>query len=270
MAAGLNLDKKSRATRNALLLALLVLVVVCAVAVIPIYRPQLAVYVTLLALASMVALQKYVASFVGYFVLRFSRLFDVGDRIRIGTLKGDVTHIGFLHFLLDEVGEGPKFGGELTGRILHIPNHTVLDQSVLNFSQNYTVQGRFLACSFMFDEVSIPVPAGVQVRLARGILEDILRQEDRPFRQEAERIYASDAPTFLEAEDQHPRVMVFIEGDKTVLVGKFVAPVRSRNDLKSTITLLFLEEMERQQTPAALETERQKTPAAVAAERPAA
>lgn len=270
MATGYNIGERGRSTRSALLLGLVVVLLVGTVAIIPIYRPQLAVYVTLLALSFMVALQKYMASFVGYFVLRFSRLFDVGDRIRIGALKGDVTHIGFLHFLLDEVGEGEKFGGELTGRILHIPNHTVLDQPVLNFSQNYTVHGRFLSCSYMFDEVSIPVPEGVQVRLARGLLEDILRQEDRPSRKEAQRIYETDTPTFLEAEDQQPRVMVFIEGAKTVLVGKFVAPVRSRNDLKSTITLRFLEEMEQLKTPAALETERLKAPAAAQTKRPAA
>jgi small-conductance mechanosensitive channel len=256
MATAQDMEQKKHATRNAMLLALVLLLLVSAVAVIPIYRPQLAVYVTLLALSLMVALQKYASSFVGYFVLRFSRLFDVGDRIRIGELKGDVTHIGFLHFLLDEVGEGEKFGGELTGRILHIPNHTVLDLPVLNFSQNFTIHGRFLSCAYMFDEVSFPVPPGVQVRLARKLLEDILRQEDRVSRQEAERIYASETPTFLEEADHLPRVMVFMEGDRTVLVGKFVAPVRGRNDLKSTITLRFLEEMEWQKEPAALETER--------------
>ncbi|MDD4984261.1 MAG: mechanosensitive ion channel [Dehalococcoidales bacterium] len=53
--------------------------------VMPLFRPTMAVYVTLVTLSLTLALQKYVASFAGYFVLRFSKLFRVGDRIRIGT-----------------------------------------------------------------------------------------------------------------------------------------------------------------------------------------
>jgi len=226
-----------------LLMALAVIAVTILVLLIPLFNPQLAVYVTIMALASMVALQKYVASLAAFFVLRFSKLFEVNDRVRIGTLKGDVSHIGLLHFLLDEVGEGEKFGGELTGRILHIPNHMVLDQPVLNFSQNFTVKGQFLACGYMFDEVRLQVSANTPLRKAQSLLEDILRQEDKNFRQQARKLYVLDAPTFLDEADEAPRVMVFAEGEKVFLVGKFVAPVRGRNNMKSAITLRFLEEV---------------------------
>lgn len=211
---------------------------------IPAFFPSQGVYVSIAAVGLAVALQKYVASFAGYFVLRLSRLFQVGDRIRIGTTKGDVRGIGLLHFVLDEVGEGQSFGGELTGRILHIPNHTVLDQSVLNFSQNFSSKGKLLSCGFMFDEVSLRPPPGTPVEQSRKILEDVLREEDGPFLAKAKLLYERDVPNFLSEADRSPRVMVFMDGQQVVLVGKFVAPVRGRNSLKSTITLRFLEAME--------------------------
>jgi small-conductance mechanosensitive channel len=227
-------------------LAVAVLAFLLGVLLIPVFRPDLTVYVTVAALGFAVALQKYVTSFAGYFVLRLSRLFDVGDRVRIGNSKGDVRHLGLLHFILDEVGEGEKFGGERTGRILHVPNHVVLDQPVLNFSQAFSLGGRFLDCPYMFDEVRIPVPHGVEVGIARRRLEEVLVQEDLPVLNKAKEVYGRDIPNFLQEAEHSPRVMVFADEKHVWLVGRFVAPVRERNDLKSTVTLRFLEAVGRQ------------------------
>lgn len=245
-ASGRAMGKGANIRKNitpALLLALAL-----ALLLVPLFKPTLGVYVIIVAIGVSVALQKYVASFAGYFVLRLSRLFDVGDRIRIGNIniKGDVRYIGLLHFVLDEVGEGEKFGGELTGRILHIPNHIVLDQPVLNFSQDFSVRGRFISCQYMFDELRIPLQSGINLEKARKLLEDIIRQEDSVVLQQAKKVFSKDLPNFLEEAEQSPRIMVFIDAQHTWLVGKFVAPVRGRNDLKSTITTQFLEALERE------------------------
>ncbi|MCX6008724.1 MAG: mechanosensitive ion channel [Chloroflexi bacterium] len=71
-----------------------------------IYVPQVAIYVPVLALALALALQQYTASFFAFFVITFSKIYDMGDRIRIGNTKGDVRHIGLLHTTLEEVGGG--------------------------------------------------------------------------------------------------------------------------------------------------------------------
>src|SRR4030043_1899037 len=86
-----------------------------------IYVPKIAIYVPIIAIALALALQKYIASFFAFFVITFSKIYDLGDRIRIGNTKGDVRHIGLLHTTLEEVGEDEKLGGELTGRLLYGP-----------------------------------------------------------------------------------------------------------------------------------------------------
>ena len=228
------------------LVSILVLALVAGILIIPLFRPNMAMYVTIVALGLAVALQKYVASFAGYFVLRISKLFAVGDRVRLGQLniKGDVRRIGLLHFVLDEVGEGDKSGGELTGRVLHIPNHVVLDQPVLNFSQDFTTDGRFIACEYVFDEVRIPLPDGIGLVKARNILEKILHEEDRVFVEKAKDSFGRNSPNFLHEATQSPRVMVFVDGSHTWLVGRVVTPVRVRNDLKSSILIRFMESIE--------------------------
>lgn len=235
---------------STMVMALGVIGLSISILLIPVFRPDLGVYVTVAALGFAVALQKYVASFAGFFVLRLSRLFDVGDRIRIGNIKGDVRHVGLLHFILDEVGEGEKFGGELTGRILHIPNHTVLDQPVLNFSQAFSVRGRFIPCDYMFDEVRVPIPKEFPVGRAVDLMEGILQQENHALIQEAKALYSRDIPTFLTEAEQDPRTIVFVEASAVWVVGKYVASIYGRNQLKSTITIRFLEALDREKIPA--------------------
>ncbi|MDO8491389.1 MAG: mechanosensitive ion channel [Dehalococcoidia bacterium] len=227
-------------------LSIIVLLFFIGMLLIPLFQPSLGQYLTLAAIGLALALQKYVASFAGHFVLRLSRLFKVGDRIRIGNVKGDVRHIGLLHFVLDEVGEGEKSGGELTGRVVHVPNHIVLEQPVLNFSQDFSVGGRFVSCEYVFDEARIPLPEGMSVKAACDLLGRILREEDAQYIDEAKIVFGRDIPNFLPEVEQSPRVMVFADTGHTWLVGRFVAPVRGRNVLRSVVTQRFLEAAERQ------------------------
>ncbi len=131
--------------------------------------PDMAVAVPILAVGLAVALQKYTASFFGYFVINFSRIYAPGDRIRIGNIKGDVRWVGLIHTILEEVGEDEKLGGELTGRILHVPNLVILDQPVLNYSKDYSVHQKAITSDYMFDEVRIPLTTDSNVGKASQI-----------------------------------------------------------------------------------------------------
>ena len=64
---------------------------------------NLAIYISIIAIGLALALQKYVASYFGYFIIVFSNMLHEGDRIRIDRYKGDVRHIGIFYLTLDEV-----------------------------------------------------------------------------------------------------------------------------------------------------------------------
>ena len=206
---------------------------------------KLSIYTSVLLVGLALALQKYVASFFGFYVLRFTSIFSLGDRIRIGAIKGDVKRIGLLHFVLEEVGDDEKMGGELTGRILHMPNLLVLDQPVLNYSKSHSSGNRLLACDYVFDEVRIPLDLTSDLERAIELLNDILRDHDRGTIQDAKEAFPVDYPEFLREAEDGPRVFVHVEADRIWLMGKFVCPVRQRNFMRSLLLTAFVRALAR-------------------------
>jgi len=215
---------------------------VAATIVAAIHVPQIAIYVPVIAIALALALQKYTASFFAYFVITFSKIYDLGDRIRIGNVKGDVRHIGLVHTTLEEVGEDEKLGGELTGRLLCVPNLVILDQPVLNYSKDYSTGLEAIPSDYMFDEVRIPLTTDSNVDRASQLLETILKGQDDIYVKQAGQCFQDGYPRFLEEAMSGPRVLVFVEPQHIWIKGKFVAPVESRNDLRSSILLQFIKE----------------------------
>jgi len=203
----------------------------------------LAVYASILAIGLALALQKYVSSYFGFFIVRFSNIFNIGDRIRMGNIKGDVKHIGLFHFVLEEVGEDEKLGGELTGRILHIPNLIVLDQPVLNYSKSYSAGDELVACDYIFDEIRIPLSLKSDVDEASKLFEDILKNADQSIIEESKEAFRNDYPEFLKEAEEGPRILMHLEPQRVWLKGKLVVPVRTRNHLKSQVINEFLRQI---------------------------
>jgi small-conductance mechanosensitive channel len=228
---------------KAILALVIVLGLIGPTVVAAIFMPSIAIYVPILALGLALSLQKYVASIFAHFVITFSKIYDTGDRIRIGNIKGDVQHIGLLHTTLEEVGEDEKLGGELTGRMLHMPNLIILDQPVLNYSKDYSVEHEPISSDYMFDEVRLPVTTDSNVEKASELLESILKSQDEVHLTQALRVFQNGYPKFLNEAMHGPRVLVYLEPQRIWIKGKFVTPVRGRNDLRTRILLQFFEEI---------------------------
>jgi small-conductance mechanosensitive channel len=242
--AALRVMERMRRTRT-LMLALTIVFTVLLIGITvlaAIHVPQIAIYVPIIAVALALALQKYTASFFAFFVITFARIYDIGDRIRIGNIKGDVRQIGLLHTVLEEVGEDEKLGGELTGRLLYVPNLIILDQPVLNYSKDYSVDYTTIASDYMFDEVRIPLTTDSNVEKACKILEDILKKQDEAYITEAGKMFQNGYPRFLDEAINGPRVLVFVEPRQVWIKGKFVTPLKGRNELRSQILLQFMRE----------------------------
>ena len=202
---------------------------------------NLAIYISIIAIGLALALQKYVASYFGYFIIVFSNMLHEGDRIRIDSYKGDVRHIGVFFLTLDEVGEDEKLGGELTGKILSIPNLIVLDKPVLNFSKSYEKHGRNLQCDYIFDEIRIPVTSDSDIVHAATLLEEIINEEDGQYLALAKEVFRENYPAFLHEAESNRRVLIHVDEQRIWLKGKFVAPYRLRNQLRTKMYLHFLE-----------------------------
>lgn len=163
---------------NVVIVFVIVAMLIATIVIVALRLPQLAIYIPVIAIGLALALQKQIANFFGYFVITVSLIYGRGDRIRIGDTKGDVQKVGLVHTILEEVGEGDKLGGELTGRLIHMPNLLVLDQPVLNYSQDYSVTHKRIYSSYIFDEVRIALSTDSDVQAAVRLLDDIVKSED--------------------------------------------------------------------------------------------
>jgi len=80
------------------------------------------------------ALQTPISSFIGWVYLLVRAPFRVGDRIKIGDLRGDVIDVSYLDTTLWEFGGDYLSSDHPSGRIIRIPNANVLNTPVINYS----------------------------------------------------------------------------------------------------------------------------------------
>ncbi|HZC38768.1 MAG TPA: mechanosensitive ion channel domain-containing protein, partial [Sphingomicrobium sp.] len=81
------------------------------------------------------ALQRVITAVAGYFVILRGKTFNVGDRIMMGGVRGDVIGLSFMQTQIMEMGESPKEQGDppsiwvksrqFTGRIVTVTNDKV-------------------------------------------------------------------------------------------------------------------------------------------------
>ncbi len=110
------------------------------------------------------AAQQSIGSFAGYVSILSSRLFQIGERVSMGGVEGDVLDISLLRTTLMEIGGWVK-ADQYTGRVVTVANSVIFTDPVFNYTQLWP---------YVWDEIMIPVPYGsdwrhaVEIMLAHG------------------------------------------------------------------------------------------------------
>ncbi len=122
------------------------------------------------------ALQRVITAFAAYFVILRGRTFNVGDRIVMGGVRGDVIALGFMQTTVMEMGQPAAVqsadpamwvrGRQYTGRIVTITNDKIFDEPVYNYSREFP---------FLWEEMAIPVPYGADRARVENILLEVAR-----------------------------------------------------------------------------------------------
>lgn len=86
----------------------------------------------LIAAAITIALADVVRSLAGWIYINSRRGVEVGSRVEVGGVIGDVIDIGLLKTTLLEVGEPLVHAMQSTGRIVTVPNSVFLDKNVIS------------------------------------------------------------------------------------------------------------------------------------------
>jgi small-conductance mechanosensitive channel len=156
---------------------------------------QLASVLGLIGAGIAFALQRVITAVAGYFVILRGKTFNVGDRIQMGGVRGDVIGLTFMQTRIMEMGESPREKDEdkswvrsrqFTGRIVTVTNDKVFDCPVYNYTHEF---------AYIWDEISVPIAfhqdfgkaeeiilhaANAQARTAKALgKEEIKRLEQR-------------------------------------------------------------------------------------------
>jgi small-conductance mechanosensitive channel len=106
------------------------------------------------------ASQESIGSFAGYLNILSGRLFQIGDRISMGQVEGDVLDISLLRTTLMEIGAWVQ-ADQYTGRVVTVANQTVFSGPVANYTQHWP---------YLWDEIMIPVTYESNWQLVAEIL----------------------------------------------------------------------------------------------------
>lgn len=80
------------------------------------------------------ALQAPITSFIAWLYIVFRRPYQVGNRIQINGLRGDVIEISYLDTIIWECSGDYLGNDRRSGRIIHFPNSLILKEEVINYS----------------------------------------------------------------------------------------------------------------------------------------
>ena len=135
------------------------------------------------------ALQRVITAIAGYFVILRGKTFNVGDRIVMGGVRGDVIALTFMQTKILEMGQPPPVESaspamwvhsrQFTGRIVTVSNDKIFDEPIYNYTYHFP---------YVWEEMRLPI----SYRDDRVLAEQILLQAAQKHAVQPEQIDADE------------------------------------------------------------------------------
>lgn len=133
-------------------------------------------FLGLLSAGLAIALKDPVSDFAGWIFLLWRKPLDVGDRIQIGEVKGDVIDIRIFKFTVLEIGNWVH-ADQSTGRVVHVPNHKIFTDSLANYTSDF---------EFIWNEIQVLITFESDWKMAKKILQEIADKHLKDFVEHAQ------------------------------------------------------------------------------------
>ena len=193
-----------------------------------------------------VALQKVITAVVGYLVILRGHIFQVGDRIVMGGVRGDVIALSFTKTPLMEMGQPPAVQSaapavwvqsrQYTGRLVTVSNASIFEEAVYNYTREFP---------YVWEEMSVPVPYTADRAHAEQILLHAAERHALALNElSVEALQELQRRYLLRPADIRPRVYYRLTDNWLELTVRFLAKdygVREQKDAMSRDILQGLE-----------------------------
>jgi small-conductance mechanosensitive channel len=190
-----------------------------------------AVSLVAVAAAIVIATKELIMGAGGTFLRTSARIFDIGDRIEVNGLRGDVIDTTLFTTTILEIGPG-RIGHTQTGRSVTIPNALLLTNPIINES----FSNPFIVHTF---EVPAPRDAVLEAEAAlRAACDEVIG----PVVDDARRYFQERLNSRgLEMPHIEPRILVRLDDvNSATLVVTLVAPARRKGYIEQEIIHGFI------------------------------
>jgi small-conductance mechanosensitive channel len=185
-----------------------------------------------------IASQRIITAFSGYLIILRGKNFNVGDRIVMGGVRGDVIALGFMQTTIMEIGQPPGeqadapslwiSARQYTGRIVTVTNDKIFDTPVYNYTTEFP---------YIWEEMRIPVPYGADRNRAERILMDsALRRTTKVRELGEEPLHDLERRYMIKREDLDPKVYYRLTDNWCEMAVRFIVDaheVRAVKDMMS-------------------------------------
>lgn len=180
---------------------------------------NLSTFLGLLSAGIAIALADVLKNMAGWFFILARRPFQVGDRVEVTDLIGDVVDVRLFRFSLMEVG-GWVDAEQSTGRLVHVPNGVVFTSPVANYTEGFP---------FIWDELAVLVTFESDWKRAEQLMRDIL-QDEAPDLQgpAAERIRETARRYSIRIGTLTPTVYISVRDSGVLLTARYLVETRTR------------------------------------------
>ena len=192
------------------------------------------------------ALQRVITAVAGYFVILRGKTFNVGDRIVMGGVRGDVIALSFMQTKIMEMGQPPGVSGaepamwvhsrQFTGRIVTVSNDKIFDEPIYNYTYHFP---------YVWEELRLGVRYGDDRATVEQLLLEAARRHavtdetlDETHRAELERRYQ------LPIGEVKPKVYYRLTDNWLELTVRFLSPDHGTREIKDQMSREILDQLE--------------------------
>ena len=192
------------------------------------------------------ALQRVITAVAGYFVILRGKTFNVGDRIVMGGVRGDVIALSFMQTKILEMGQPPLVNSaepamwvhsrQFTGRIVTVSNDKIFDEPIYNYTYHFP---------YVWEEIRLPVSYRDDRAAAERILLEAARRHavqqqdiEQHHLTQLERRYG------IHIGDVAPKVYWRLTDNWLELAVRFLSPDHGTREIKDAMSREILAQLD--------------------------
>lgn len=180
------------------------------------------------------ALQEVIVSIAGWLNILIAGTVGVGQRVKIGDVKGDIIDIGVMGTTIMEVGDWVN-GDLYNGRIISLANSFVFKEKIHNYSAEYP---------FLWDEITVPIRTESDYNLARKVFTDVLNELCADYASKSEAQWNNLANKYrVENAQVQPMVTLQFDENWITFTLRYIVDYKKRRSTKDAIYTKLLNEI---------------------------